>query len=460
MPHYLKINPAGASDGDLVFVSGHPRTTGRLETYNMLMYRRDLTHPASIARQKAMRELLVAFSARGPEQARRARTRLYFVENSLKALEGEYEGLKDPALMERKRAEEAALIAKLEANPALSASRSAWSELDGAIAWARAHEKERLWKRSLGARGLLSAAIDIVRYAQEAPRPDADRLEGFHEAELADLLRALRNPGPTYKDLEEVLLAYELKSMAQGLGADDPFVRAVLAGATPEALAARAIEGTRLDDREVRRQLLENGGRGVAASRDPLIELARRVEPGLRETQNQFRDHVEAVEEKGLSAIAEARFAVYGTDSYPDASGTLRFSFGRISGYPFATTLVPSFTTFLGLLDRSIAFGNKGDFALPAGIASHQRELALTTPLNFVSTNDITGGNSGSPVVDRGGRLVGLVFDGNMQSHPNKFVYDEVSARSVSVDVRAILETLRKVYGAAALADELESAAK
>jgi hypothetical protein len=458
--HFLRVEPKGAADGELVLVSGHPGTTSRLDTVAMLEYLRDVRHPERLAQLSEQRELLIAYSACGPEQARRARSRLFGVENSLKSLTGEQGGLTDPVLMGKKRAQEAALLAALDAKPGLGEYRKAWTDLAGAMAWARAHDKELLYKSGMGARTLLGTAMQIVRYAEEVKKPDADRLDGYHEAELPDLLRNLENPPPVYKDLEEVLLTWELRRLAKGLGTDDPFVRTVLEGRSPEEAVASLLAGTRLDDAAFRRELLKDKGKAVAAGDDPLLRLARRADPTIRDVQKQRRDHVDAVEEEGLASVARAGFAAYGTDAYPDATGTLRLAFGKVAGYEFATTLVPPFTTFYGLYDRAYSFGDKGEFVLPAKVAARKADVSLETPLDFAATPDITGGNSGSPIVNREGRLVGLVFDGNQQSHPNSFVYDETEARTVGVDIRAILMALRKVYGAGVLADEMEGAAR
>ena len=458
--HFLAVDSKGAADGDAVFVSGHPGRTSRLDIVAMLEYRRDVTSPARLAQLREQRALLNAYGARGAEEARRARTRVYFIENSLKRLEGETAGLNDPALMARKKAQEGALLAALDKTPGLAGYRAAWSDLGRAMAWAREHEKDRLYKVSFGSRTLLGTAIQILRYADEVAKPDADRLERYHEAQLPDLLRELENPPPVHKDLEEVLLAWELRRMLEGLGPDDPLVRAALEGKSPEEAVSSLLAATKLDDAAIRRALLENKGKAVAGSDDPLLKLARRVDAVLRDVQKQFRDRVDAVVEEGLTSVARAGFAVHGDEKYPDATGTLRLAFGKVAGYPLATTLVPPFTTYYGLFDRAYAFGSRGDFALAPRVEAHKAELSLATPLDFVSTADITGGNSGSPIVNRAGRLVGLVFDGNQSSHPNTFLYDEATARCVAVDVRGILEALRRVYDAGALADELEAGAR
>jgi len=456
--NYLKVNPSGAKDGDLVFVSGHPGRTDRLQTLAMLEYDRDVSMPFGLQRMKDVRALLKTYSAKGPEEARRARTVLYFMENSIKSMEGELRGLNDPELMAKKRSQEDALRLAVEKDLKLLAQyQNAWKDVESAIEWARGHQSDLRYKMDvgMGGRGLLGTALQIVRYSDETSKPDQERLEGFHDSELPDFLRHVQAPAPVYKDLEQVTLAYGLEQMAEGLGPDDPFVKAVLQGQQPGALAKSLLEGTKLDGPAFRKKLLENKGKAVAKCDDPMITLARRMDPVLRETRKAFRDHVEAVEEAALTKVAKAGFAVYGTDTYPDATGTLRLAFGKVAGYPQGTTLVPPFTTFYGIFDRAYGFGNKGDFSVPARTAAHQADIDLKTPLDFVCTADITGGNSGSPVVDREGRLVGLVFDGNAQSHPNTFVYDEYQARCVAVDVRAILEALRKIYGAGNLADEM-----
>lgn len=453
--HYLHANPKGASDGDLVFVSGNPGRTERLLTVAMLDYQREFVFPSMLQRLKERRALLKAYGQKGPEQARRARTYLYFMENSIKAREGEFRGLNDPVLMNRKLEAETALRAAVAKAPALASYGQAWMDLEQAQAWARAHDKDRQFKMGLGDRGLMGTALLLVRYAKEITKPDAERLPGFHDADLPDRLRMLTSPGPVYKDMEELTLTDELNHAVAGLGPEDPYVKSLLGGKTPEVLVKEAVEGTRLDDVTFRKELLKNGGKAILSSQDPMIVLALRAEPTLRETRKLFRDHVEAVEGAALTQVAKAGFAVYGESVYPDATGTLRLAFGKVAGYPFATTLVPPFTTFYGLYDRAYGFGQKGDFAIPPRTAARRESLDLSTPLNLVCTADITGGNSGSPLVDREGRLVGLVFDGNMQSHPNTFVYDETQARCVAVDIRGILESLRKLYDAGPLAEEL-----
>lgn len=453
--HFLKVNPRGAAEGDLVFVSGNPGSTDRLLTVSVLDFKREVEYPFALASMRGLRSRLAAYSERGTEQARRARTHLYFLDNALKSQTGEFAGLNDAALMKVKSGRERDLRAALRKDPALAPLEAAWIDIEKAVAWQRAHARELEHMLSGDSRGLASASLWMSRYADEIAKPDAQRLSGYHEAELADLLRSLQSPSPVYKDLEEVTLAYRFETLLSGLGPEDPFVKASLQGKSPAEAAKALVEGTRIVDAAYRAELLKKGGRALRKCKDPMIEYARRVDPFLREAQKAYRENVEAVYEQALPQIARAGFSVYGAGSYPDATGTLRLAFGKVAGHPFATTLVPPFTTFYGLYDRAYSFGAKGEYALYPAAEKARSSLDLSTPLNTICTADITGGNSGSPLVDREGRLVGLVFDGNATSHPNTFVYDETTARCVSVDIRGILEALRKMYSAGYLADEM-----
>jgi hypothetical protein len=237
-------------------------------------------------------------------------------------------------------------------------------------------------------------------------------------------------------------------------------VTALLGGLTPQEAAHKALSTTKLGDAEFRKALLKGGGKAVARCDDPLVRWARIADPYLRASRKRFEDNVTAVEDSAYTLIAQAGFSVYGDGVYPDATGTLRLAFGTVSGYPAGSTLVPAFTTFYGLYDRAFSFGDQDDFALTSRQRERREAVRLETPLNFVCTADITGGNSGSPVIARDGSLVGLVFDGNAQSHPNSFVYDETQARCVSVDIRGILEALEKYYDAVPLVREMVEAGK
>ncbi|MCX7829702.1 MAG: S46 family peptidase, partial [Acidobacteria bacterium] len=456
--NYLKVNPNGIKDGDLVFVSGHPHNTNRLETLSMLEYKRDVSMPFELERLDKFRSLLKNYSQKGVEEARRARTILYYVENAIKSMEGELKGLRDEKLIAKKRSSEEALKKAVESDPVLKKEYGgAWKDLEEAFLWAEKNHKDLAFKLKmwLGERGLFGYALHIATFAEEIKKPNDERLPGYRDADLVDFEKEISSPYPIYKDLEELMLAFQLEEMQKGLGENDAFVKNVLQGKTPKELAKYLVEGTKLDDPAFRKKLVEKKGKAVEKSKDPMVEFAKRLNPAIREMEKLYKNNVEAVEESSLTKVAKAGFAVYGTNTYPDGTSTLRLSFGKVAGYPQGSTLVPPFTTFYGLLDRAYGFGNKGDFEIPSHLAKNLDKIDLKTPLNFVSTADITGGNSGSPIVDKEGKLVGVVFDGNAESHPNAFVYDEYQARCVSVDIRAILEVLKKVYNAEWIVDEM-----
>ncbi len=456
--NFLKINPDGIKEGDIVFVSGHPHKTNRLETYAMLKYKRDVSMPFEIEKLEKVRSLLKNYSKKGKEEARRARTMLYYVENALKSMEGEFKGLKDEKLMSKKLSMENELKREVEKNDDLKKSYgNPWKELEEAFLWASKNFndlnfKMRMW---LGERGLLGYALNIATYAEEIKKADSERLPGYHDADLVGFEEKISASNPIYKDLEELLLLFKLEEMVRGLGEEDPFVKTVLQGKTPQEMAKYLVEGTKLDDPSFRKLLVEKKAKLVAKSKDPMIEFAKRIFPEVRKMEELYKNNVQAIEEYALSQIAKAGFAIYGSDFYPDGTGTLRLSYGKVLGYPQGSTLVPPFTTFYGLLDRAYGFGNKGDFEIPPNLAKHLEKIDLKTPLNFICTADITGGNSGSPVVDKEGKLVGIAFDGNAESHPNTFVYDEYQARCVCVDIRAIIEVLNKVYNAEWIVKEM-----
>ena len=302
-------------------------------------------------------------------------------------------------------------------------------------------------------------AMQIVRYTEQIRKPDAQRLPGYHDAQLPSLRFQLLSPAPVHLELQQQLLTTVLTQAQQNLGASDAFVQAAFDGAkSSAAAAAAAFNNTKLANPDVRKALLEGGVAAVEASQDPLIVFARRVEPALRETTEWYQNNVESIETKAGQQLGLARFAIYGKSSYPDATFTLRLSYGTLKGYPMNGTVAPYQTTFYGLYNRADGFNGKPPFNLPERYRKDVSNLNLSTPLNFVNTCDIVGGNSGSPVINRNGELVGLIFDGNIESLVGTYVYDEATNRAVAVHPAAMMEALRKVYHADALANELEGA--
>jgi len=287
-------------------------------------------------------------------------------------------------------------------------------------------------------------------------KPDGERLEGFHDSQLDSLRFRLFSPAPTYPEFEEAILEEGLQLSLEELGANDPFIKAVLGARTPAEMAKQTVEGTKLADPAFRKSLVEGGEAAVQASSDPMIVLARAIDPFDRQRIKNFENNVESVETPAGEKIGQARFAAYGKSLYPDATFTLRLSYGTVKGYPMNGTQAPWMTTFYGLYDRAYSFGLKRPYSLPARYLERRASLDLAGPLDFVNTCDIIGGNSGSPVVNKQGDLVGLIFDGNIESLVGDYAYNEVNNRAVAVHSGAIIEVLRGVYDAAPLADELE----
>ncbi len=456
--HYLRWNSRGASEGELVFVSGHPGRTSRWLTVAQLETLRDVVYPRTIKTLQHRLRALRQYAAQGPEPARQAAELIFSLENAVKAYVGEWNGLRDPALMAKKQREEEALRARLASRPEWQAEYgSAWAEIAAAEARYREQAVPLLYRsvrRSFS--DLIEHALTLVRYATEVKKPDAERLDGFHDAQLEAVRFRVLSPAPIYPGLEEVLIAASLQESLEELGPNDPFIEAALGGRSPEVVARELVRGTRLTDVAVRQALLNGGEEAIAASPDPLIQWARRVDPILRQMQRWFEENVASVRQAAGAKIGRARFAVFGKSVYPDATFTLRLAYGTVRGYPMNGTQVPPKTTFYGLFDRAHGFDRKPPYHLPARVWERRHRLDLSTPLNFVSTCDITGGNSGSPVINRQGELVGVIFDGNIESLVGNFVYIEETNRAVAVHSAAILEALRKLYDAAPLADELE----
>ena len=451
---YLKWNPQGAGDGDLVFVSGHPGSTQRLATYASLLFDRDTVTPIIIQVLKRRIATLRDYSARGPEQARQAASQIFGLENSLKVYVGRLEGLQDKNLMEKKRREEEEFRAKVDANPEWKKEfGNAWDGVAEAIDKAKPRINEQFF-RSTDSQ-LAGLAVNLVTYVSEIQKPDGERLEGFHDSQLESLRLRLFSPAPIYPEMEIARMTSALEAGVKELGPNDPWIKAVLDGRTPKDAANQMISGTKMGDAAFRKSLAEGGQSAVDASTDPLIAMARRIDPIRREQIKWFEKNVQSVEERSGEKLGRARFAVYGKNTYPDATFTLRLSYGQVMGYPMNGTKAPYKTTIYGLYDRAASFNNKVPFDLPKRYVDGKDKLDLATPFNFVTTNDIIGGNSGSPVVDRQGDIVGLIFDGNIQSLVGDFVYDSYQNRAVAVHTAVMTEALKKLYGAQKLVDEL-----
>jgi hypothetical protein len=463
--HHLSWSPGGSKDGELVFVSGHPGRTNRANTVDELKYLRDTGYPYLLNRLNRLEVLLGAWSGRSERNAQRAEDELFGIQNSRKARIGGLAGLMDPALMGRKVAEEKRLRDYIVGLQRVGSALPPW-HADAMTAYDVIAKAEKVRAELIkditvleNAAGFNSHSFGIARTlaraADELPKPSGERLREFAEARLPSLKFQLLSDEPIYEDLETLKLADGLQFLAVTLGPDSDLVKKVLAGKSPRERAFELISGTKVRDPEVRKRLFEGGKAAVDAANDPMIELARLVDPTSRAVRKRFENEVDEPKRQAHAALAKAKFAMDGDKVYPDATFTLRLAFGTVKGYKEDGKDVPPFTTMEGLYKRSAEQGNKGPFELPKRWVERKDKLDLSTPFNFVCTADIIGGNSGSPVINAKGEVVGLIFDGNIQSLVLDFIYDEEIARAVSVDSRAIMEALRKVYDANDLADEL-----
>ena len=456
--NYFKWSKTGAKDGELVFVPGHPGSTSRLNTMAHLEYLRDTGLPFTLRLLEREHVLLDKYGALGEEQARRAQEEKFLIENSLKAYRGELAGLKDAALMARKQKDEEALKRAVAADPRRQkAYGDAWENI------ARGRRELPSYSRQYslieGGAGfnsdLFGVARTLVRLAAESQKPDAERLPAYSDARRASLELELYSPAPVYADFEKMKLADSLAFMRDELGADNPVVKQALAGKSPEARAAELVEGTKLADVAYRKQLAAGGVKAINESSDPMIRLARDVDEAAHALRKRYESEVLSNERTNYAKIARARFEIEGTKIYPDATFTLRLSYGAVKGYEENGKWVAPFTTIGGLYEHAARHGNKDPYEVPESWRKAKSALALKTPFDFVATADIIGGNSGSPVLNKNGELVGLIFDGNIQSLVGDFIYDETQNRAVSVDVRAMTEALGKVYGAREVLAEL-----
>ncbi len=458
LEHYLKWSQSGPREGELVFVSGHPGTTNRLDTLARLRHRRDLTLPYTLGRLRAQEALLQQFAQRGPEQARMAQKDLPRVANARKAISGQYQGLLDPAVVARKAVEERALRGQIEADPVKHQRYGdAWERIAAAERVLAGFEREYLLAEQGDAfdTTLFRIARHLVRLAAEKPKPNADRLREYRDSNLESLELQLFSPAPIDRELEQVKLAGSLSFLAENLGGDHALVIKALAGKAPAARAAELVTATQLVDPAERRRLAAGGSAAIAESSDAMIGLARLVDDDARRLRKRYEDEVEEVQRQAYARIARARFELYGTGVPPDATFTLRLAFGVVQGYRVDGRDLPYTTTFASAFERAERQGHREPFALPRRWHERKAKLDLEAPFNFVSTADTIRGNSGSPVLNRAGELVGINFDRNRHGLVRNFVYTDEQARHISVHSRAVLEALRVLYDAAPLVQEI-----
>ena len=455
-PEFLRWGVNGSKDGDLVFVSGNPGGTSRELTVSQLAFERDTAFPLEMPELAEYRGQLEQFITRGPEQARAAREDLFFVENDFKASFGRQQALLDTQFFGGKQQEEQKLRAAVAADPKLAPFASAWDE----IAQIQRVRGQLFTRRvSLGSyffqTGLLGYAVTLVRAAAERTKPNGERLPEYTGQSLVNVQQELTAPIPIHKDLEELNLTLLFTVVRRDLGADDSFVRKMLGAESPEQLAHRLVSGTHLEDAKVREGLYAGGQGAVAASADPMIRFAASINEDRLALRKDYEARVEAPTRAAAERIAKARFAVYGTSVDPDATFTARLSYGTVKGFENAEgRFVDPYTTIGGLFERATG---AAPYALPQTWLTAKGSLDLKLPMNLSTTNDIIGGNSGSPVIDRDGNVVGLIFDGNIFSLGGDYGYDAAKNRAVAVDSRALLEGLQKVYHLDRIVGEIQA---
>ncbi len=439
---YLRWSKTGVAENDLVMMVGNPGSTGRLNTMAQMEYLRDVTYPATLATYDRTLGIIAQIAKQDAERGRQLMGVQLNVENSQKATLGYRSGLVDSVYMGKKRAFEQEFRARIAANPRWSAQyggtydaiAAAQRELGTIAVQARYHG----FGPAVGGGGsrLLNLAGQIVRMTEQT-KP------------------ALLREQPIDSMFERMTLTAYLRAAQAELPAADPVIRAALAGRTPEQAAVALITGSRIADLAARRTLVEGGAAAIAASTDPLIVLARQLDTLNRAVQARVAGQ-NAIITANTSLLGRALFETYGTELPPDATFTLRISDGVVKGYPMNGTLAPYKTTYMGMYARSADFDGKPPFDLPKRWTERMNRLDLTTPYNFVSTNDNIGGNSGSPLINRAGEVVGLGFDGNIENVANRFLFSTERSRSVSVHSAALIEALRKMFDAGVLADEIQ----
>lgn len=454
-PEHLTWVSRAPRAGEATFVSGNPGSTDRLLTVAQLESQRDLAIPVSQLQRAELRGRLIRFSEESAENKRIATDPLFGVENSFKVFFGRQFALNDPAFMADKRAAEADLKAKVAADPALAREiGDPWSEIEAAqAAYAETYLPYRQMEAAAGGgSSLFGYARTLVRAAQERAKPNTERLAEYSEARLPLLEKRLLDVRPIDKPLEEMFLSFWLSKTREYLTTDDPATQLLLGKDSPEALAERLVAQSNLDDPAVRQALWNGGMAAIQASDDPLIQLALRMDPMARAVRDTWETQVEAPTARAAERVAAARFAAYGDEVYPDATFTLRLSYGQVQGWTYRGRAIPATTTFSGLYER--ATGAEPYALAPRWVAAQDR-LDPDTVFNFVTTNDIIGGNSGSPVVNAQGEVLGAAFDGNIHSLGGDYGYDGTINRTVVAATSAATEALEKVYGLTGLLDEL-----
>lgn len=455
-PNHLRINFAGPSEGEPVFVSGHPGSTDRLLTVEELTSQRNVSLPVWLLHFSELRGRYIQFGKSDAESLRIVQDPLNRLENTIKVRRKELDALLDDSLMTSKRADEQALRARVSANAALSSTAgSAWDAIAKAQDGYRNQYLNYAFIENAAAfnSDLYRYARSLVRAAAERAKPNEERLREYTDAALPLLEQQIKAATPVYTALEKLTLSYSLERMREWLGPDDPLVKELLRSESPDSLAEKLIAGSRLADPKVREALWSGGVAAIEASNDPMIQLARKVDPPARAIRKRYEDEVEAPTRSASERIAAARFNVLGASTYPDATSTLRLNFGTVQGWVEKGEPMTPFTTLKVAFDRATG---QDPFRMPASWEQAKPSLDLATRFNLSTNNDIVGGNSGSPLINAQGELVGLMFDGNIHSISGSYWFDTAKNRAIAVHPAIMKEGLTKVYRADALLREIE----
>ena len=454
-PIFLKWNPAPPKAGEATFISGNPGSTERLLTISQLESARDIGVPIAQLQRSELRGRLIEFGRRGPNEQRMVADAIFSLENRFKVAYGRQLALNSAAFMAARRQAEAELRARVAADAALSAEiGDPWADLEAVqAAYARDYTAYSQLESEAG-RGsrLFEYARTLVRAAEERARPSAERLPEFSDSRLAATQRRLMTAGKLEPDLDQLYMEFWLLKAREYLVADPATVDLLLGKESPQGLAARLVGGSKLGDPAVRQALWDGGLDAIKASDDPMIQYVLKTDSAARAARQTWEAEITTPTDRAAERVARARFAVYGTGVYPDATGSLRLSYGKVAGWSWQGRDVGPFTTFGGLYQR--ATDASPYLPAPRWLAARDR-LKPGTVFDFVTTNDIIGGNSGSPVINARGEVIGTAFDGNIHSIAGAYGYDGTVNRTVVVSTAAVTEALLKVYGRDLLVKEL-----
>ncbi|MGL6226930.1 MAG: S46 family peptidase [Thermoguttaceae bacterium] len=457
--HFLNWSQSGAKEDELVFVAGHPGRTERGYTTSHLAFQRDVLQPNMLEKLRRRLYTLKTFAERNAENRRRVQDEIFSIDNYLKVRGGMLAGLQTPLFMEKKIAEEKSLQKTLKEQGHLPENADPWSVIDSALA----KHKEIFLLHDLLETGsafnskLFGYARTLLRFVDEMEKPNSERLREYRESGAETLKQALFSPAPLYEDVEIVKLSDSLSMLVEQLGFDNPHVIKILNGQSPQQRARSLIKGTKLFSVEERKRLFEGGKEAIRSSEDPLLRLAASIDVQSRAVRKTYDDQVQEPLRQAYGQLTQAKYGLAGMNEYPDATFTLRLSYGKVKGYKEDDgSEVPAFTEMGGTFERAEEHDFQPPYHLPESWIQKRGALDAQTPMNLVTTNDIVGGNSGSPLVNKNLEVVGLIFDGNIYSLVSNYVHAEEQARAISVHSSAILQSLQKVYNAEKLAQELQ----